>query len=322
MRTLGVVEALNEALHQAMAEDDTVIVLGENIRYGNRAETAGLDQRFAPGRVMDMPISEAAFTGFANGAAMAGLRPVIEFQVAGLIYPAFDQIVNQAAKLRLMLGGQSPVPVTFFLMGSGGGDGRAGQHSDNPYPLLMHAGIKTVVPSTPADAKGLMLAAIFEDDPVAILVPPGVLGASGEVPATAERTPLAEGVIRRTGGDVTVCAVGHMVPIALDVAERLAPEGIGVEVWDPRSLLPLDKRGLEASVRGTGRLVVADDSARTCGFGAEIAGLVAERCFDALRAPIKRVTRADVTVPYATPIEEAVLPGAAGLEQAIRSVAA
>ena len=121
---------------------------------------------------------------------------------------------------------------------------------------------------------------------------------------------------------MTVCAVGHMVPIALEVAERLAPEGIGVEVWDPRSLLPLDKRGLEASVRGTGRLVVADDSARTCGFGAEIAGLVAERCFDALRAPIKRVTRADVTVPYATPIEEAVLPGAAGLEQAIRSVAA
>ena len=321
MRSLGVSEALNEALHQAMAEDDSVIVLGENVRHGYRAETSGLDERFGPDRVLDMPISEAAFTGFANGAAMAGLRPVVEFQVAGLIYPAFDQIVNQAAKLRLMLGGQSLIPVTFFLMGAGAGGGRAGQHSDNPYPLLMHAGIKTVMPATPADAKGLMLAAVFENDPVAVLVPAGVLGAKGDVPEAATRTPLAEGVVRRPGGDVTVCAVGHMVPVAIEVADRLAPQGIDVEVWDPRSLLPLDKRGLIESVRRTGRLVVADDSARTCGFGAEIAALVAERCFDALRAPIRRLTRADVTIPYATPIELAALPDAGRLEQVIRSVA-
>ena len=198
VRTLTYVAALNEALHQAMAEDDSVIVLGENIRNGVRAETRGLDERFDAGRVLDMPISEAAFTGFANGAAMAGLRPVVEFQVSSLIYPAFDQIVNQAAKLRLMLGGQGRIPVTFFLMGAGAGGGRAGQHSDNPYPLLMHAGIKTLMPATPEDAKGMMLAAIFEDDPVALVAPAGLLGESGEVPeaSAGPRSPEACGAGR------------------------------------------------------------------------------------------------------------------------------
>ena len=322
MRTLGYVAALNEALHQAMAEDDSMVVLGENIRNGVRAETRGLDERFDAARVLDMPISEAAFTGFANGAAMAGLRPVVEFQVSSLIYPAFDQIVNQAAKLRLMLGGQGRIPVTFFLMGAGAGGGRAGQHSDNPYPLLMHAGIKTLMPATPEDAKGMMLAAIFEDDPVALVAPANLLGEEGHVPEEAYRTPLARGVRRREGGDVTVCAVGHLVPAALEAAERLARTGIEVEVWDPRSLLPFDKAGLAASVVKTGRLVVADDSGRTCGFAAEVAGLVAERCFHALKAPIKRVTRADVTVAYSTPIEAAVLPDGERIEDAVRALAA
>ena len=322
MRTLGYVAALNEALHQAMAQDESVMVLGENIRNGVRAETRRLDERFAAGRVLDMPISEAAFTGFANGAAMAGLRPVVEFQVPSLIFPAFDQIVNQAAKLRLMLGGQGRIPVTFFLMGAGAGGGRAGQHSDNPYPLLMHAGIKTVVPATPQDAKGLLLAAIFEDDPVALVAPAGLLGASGEVPTEPCRTPLAQGLRRREGHDVTVCAVGHLVPAALEVAERLSCDGIEVEVWDPRSLLPFDKAGLAASVAKTGRLVVADDSGRTCGFAAEVAGLVAERCFHMLRAPIKRVTRADVTISYSTPIEAAALPDGDQIESAVRAVMA
>ena len=322
MRTLTYVGALNEALHQAMAEDDSVIVLGENIRNGVRAETRGLDERFAAGRVLDMPISEAAFTGFANGAAMAGLRPVVEFQVSSLIYPAFDQIVNQAAKLRLMLGGQGRIPVVFFLMGAGAGGGRAGQHSDNPYPLLMHAGIKTLMPATPKDAKGLMLAAIFENDPVALVAPAGLLGESGEVPEAAYRTPLARGALRREGRDVTVCATGHLVAAALGTADRLTRCGIEVEVWDPRSLLPFDKEGLAASVEKTGRLVIADDSGRTCGFAAEVAGLAAERFFHALKAPIKRITRADVTVAYSTPIESAVLPDGKQIENAVRAVMA
>ena len=322
MREMTYVQALNEALHQAMTEDPTVFILGENIRDGMRPETAGLDDAFAPERVLDMPISEAAFTGFANGAALAGMRPVVEFQVASLMFPAFDQIVNQAAKLPLMLGGQAHIPITFFLMGAGAGGGRAGQHSDNPYTFLVHAGIKTVCPATPADAKGLMLAAIFENDPVAIVVNANLLRTTGEVPAGSERTPLASGKVRRAGTDVTVCAIGSLVPAALEAAERLAQDGIEVEVWDPRSLLPFDKEGLAASVAKTGRLVVTDDSARTCGFAAEVAGLVAERCFDSLRAPIKRVTRADVTVPYSTPIEHAILPAAAELESAIRAIAA
>ena len=322
MREMTYVQALNEALHQAMSEDPSVFMIGENIRGGMRPEAAGLDEAFAPERVLDMPISEAAFTGFANGAALAGMRPVVEFQVASLMFPAFDQIVNQAAKLPLMLGGQAHIPITFFLMGAGAGGGRAGQHSDNPYTFLVHAGIKTVVPATPADAKGLMLAAIFEDDPVAVVVNANLLGTTGDVPAGSDRTPLAKGTIRRPGRDATVCAVGALVPAALDAAGRLADDGIDVEVWDPRSLLPFDKEGLAASVAKTGRLVIADDSARTCGFAAEVAGLVAERCFDSLRGPIKRVTRADVTVPYSTPIEHAMLPAAGELEAAVRALAA
>ena len=321
MREMTFVQALNEALHQAMTEDDSVFMIGENIRGGVRAETVGLDDAFGPQRVMDMPISEAAFTGFANGAALAGMRPVVEFQVASLMFPAFDQIVNQAAKLPLMLGGQAHIPITFFLMGAGAGGGRAGQHSDNPYTFLVHAGIKTVVPATPADAKGLMLAAIFENDPVAVVINSNLLGTTGEVPAGSERTALATGKVRRAGTDVTVCAVGTLVPAALEAAGRLAQDGIDVEVWDPRSLLPFDKDGLAASVAKTGRLVVADDSARTCGFAAEVSGLIAERCFDSLRSPIKRVTRADVTVPYSTPIEHAMLPAAGELEAAVRAIA-
>lgn len=322
MRELTFIEAINEAFHQAMAADESVIVLGENIRAGVRAETRGLDEQFGPARVLDMPISEAAFTGFANGAALAGMRPVIEFQVASLIYPAFDQVVNQAAKLPLMLGGQAHIPVVFFLMGAGAGGGRAGQHSDNPYPFLLHAGIKTVYPSTPEDAKGLMMAAIAEDDPVAFVAHSALARTTGDVPEAAYRTPLANGVTRREGSDVTVCAVGHLVPVALEVADRLAADGIDVEVWDPRSLLPFDKAGLAASIEKTGRLVVIDDSAQTCGFGAEVAGFAAERCFGALKAPVRRISRADVTIAFSTPIEQATLPDAGKLERAIRAAAA
>ena len=239
MREMTFVQALNEALHQAMSEDPSVFIIGENIRGGMRPETNGLDAAFASDRVLDMPISEAAFTGFANGAALAGMRPVVEFQVASLMFPAFDQIVNQAAKLPLMLGGQAHIPITFFLMGAGAGGGRAGQHSDNPYTFLVHAGIKTVVPATPADAKGLLLAAIFEDDPVAVVVNANLLGSTGEVPSGGDRTPLAKGTVRRTGRDATVCAVGALVPAALEAADRLAEDGIDVEVWGPPQPPPL-----------------------------------------------------------------------------------
>jgi pyruvate dehydrogenase E1 component beta subunit len=319
-RPLTYIAAINEALHQEMAADPSVLVIGENIRGVKRPETSGLDAAFGSDRVVDMPISEAAFTGFATGAALTGGRPVVEFQVSSLVFCAFDQLANQAAKLPLMLGGQRHLPTTYLVMGAGAGGGRAGQHSDNPYPYLLHAGIKTAIPSTPKDAKGVMIAAIREDDPVAVFAPPALLAQEGEVPEEPYATPLGKGVVRRSGADVTLVAVGHLVNDALAVAAALADDGLSVEVWDPVSLLPLDKAGLAESVRKTGRLVVFDDSNRTCSFAAEVSSLVAERCFDSLKAPIKRITRADVTTPYSHPIEQATLPSRERLGAAIRAL--
>jgi pyruvate/2-oxoglutarate/acetoin dehydrogenase E1 component len=318
-RQLTFLQAMNEALRQEMARDPAIVIYGEDI--DSRVETKGLLAAFGPGRVVPMPISEAGFTGMATGAALAGARPVVVFQVSSLIFPAFDQIVNQAAKLPLMLGGQGWLPVTYLVMGCGAAGGRAGQHSDNPYPYLLHAGIKSVMPSSPQDAKGLLTAALREDDPVAFFGPVRLAGQSGPVPEEAYVLPLGQGEVRRRGWDVTVVAVGCRVAEALTAAEELAGEGVDAEVWDPRSLLPFDKSGLCESVRRTGRLVVFDDSARTCGFAAEVASLVAERCFP-LKAPIKRVTRSDVTVPFSIALEPEVLPTREKLKTAVRAVMA
>ncbi len=317
-RTLTYVAALNEAFHQAMSADPSVIILGENIRRGVRAETRGLDEAFGDDRVIDMPISEAAFTGYATGAALEGLRPVVEFQVASLMFPAFDQIVNQAAKLPLMLGGQRHIPVTYLVMGAGAGGGRAGQHSDNPYAFLIHAGIKTVYPSNGHDVKGLMLSAIRENDPVALIAPATLLGHESEVPEAPYEIPFASGAMRRRGRDVTVVAVGHLVNDALSVADTLEQAGISVAVWDPRTLFPLDKQGLVEAVAETGRVVFFDDSTRTCGFAAELMSVVCERGFKHLKASPQRVTRAEATIAYSTDIEQATLPTRTRLERAIR----
>ncbi len=321
-RDLTFTEALNEALVQEMARDQSVIVLGENIRGQGRGEMRGLQDAFGDDRIIDMPISEAAMTGIGTGAALAGGRPVIHYQISSLIFPSFDQLVDQAAKLPLMLGGQGHVATTYLVMGCGSAGGRAGQHSDNPYPYLIHAGIKSVMPATPADAKGLTITAIREDDPVAVFVPVRLMAAKGPVGEEADAIPLAQGVVRRAGRDVTVVAVGHLVHDAIASAEFLAADGIEIEVWDPRSLLPLDRTGLAASVAKTGRAVLFDDSHRSCGFAAEVASIIAENCFGDLKAPVKRVTRADVTVPFGQHIEEEVLPDRRRLEAAIRAVMA
>ena len=319
-RERGYIEALNEALHHEMARDATVILLGEDIRGSFRGETRGIEAAFGSNRIIDMPVSEAAMIGLATGAALAGARPVVQFQVSSLIFPAFDQLVNQAAKLPLMLGGQGHVAATYLVMGSGAGGGRAGQHSDNPYAYLIHAGIKSVAPSTPADAKGLTIAAIREDDPVAIFVPASAAAIRGPVAATGEPIPLGRGVVRRVGRDLTIVAVGHLVADALVAAESLGEDGIEACVWEPRSLLPLDRDGLAAAVEATGRVVIFDDSARNCGFAAELAASIAERCHGALKAPLRRVTRADVTIPYSRPLEARVLPDRARLESAARAL--
>ncbi|MCK9510795.1 MAG: alpha-ketoacid dehydrogenase subunit beta [Pigmentiphaga sp.] len=319
-RRLRYLQAMNEAYLQEMTRDPDTIILGEDIRGGIRGETKGLLEAFGPERVLDTPISEAGFVGFATGAAMAGLRPLVQFQVPSLIYVAFDQLVNQAAKLRLMMGGQAKIPVTYTIMVAGARGGVAGQHSDNPYPYLLHAGFKLVCPSTPYDAKGLLTSAIREDDPVVFMAPAMALAQRGPVPEEPYAIPLGVGEIKRRGTDVTVVAVGHLVPEALAAAEQLREEGIDVQVWDPRSLLPLDKEGLCAAVRDTGRVVIYDDSARTCGFAAELSAILAERVHDVLKAPIKRITRADTPMPYSSPLEKAVLPTPHQLTEAIRTL--
>jgi pyruvate/2-oxoglutarate/acetoin dehydrogenase E1 component len=319
MPWLSYQKALNRALGDELARDPAVFVLGEDIRVAVSNVTAGLFQRFGPDRVLDTPLSEQAFTSFATGAALAGRRPVIEFQIPSLLFLVFEQIANQAHKLSLMTGGQACVPVTYLFPGSGSRTGWAGQHSDHPYSLMVHVGVKTVVPATPTDAYGLLVAAIRDDDPVVVFAPAGALALREDVDyAELGPVPLGVGRVHREGNDVTVVAVGHLVQDALAVADELADEA-SIEVFDPRTLYPFDWDGLAASVAKTGRLVVIDDSNRSCGIGAEILATAAER-FGLAAAPA-RVTRPDGAVlPFALELDRAVQPSRAQLVSAIQGV--
>lgn len=308
MREIRYLEALTEALREEMRRDSKVIVVGEDVRVSMRGVTKGILDEFGPDRIFDTPISEAGFTGLATGAAMAGMRPVVEYQINALIFVAFDQLVDQAQKLRYMMGGQGTIPVTYLVPASGSRRGLAGQHSDHPYPLLVHMGMKAVMPSTPRDAKGLLKAAIREDDPVVVFAPGALLALKGPVPEEEYTIPLGRAEVKREGEDLSIIAVGPLVPEALKAAEQLAQEGISAEVVDPRSLLPLDHATILASVRKTGRVILFDDSNRTCGYAAELAAIIAEEAWESLRAPIRRLTRADVPVPFSPPLENYVLP--------------
>jgi pyruvate dehydrogenase E1 component beta subunit len=316
---LSYLKALNRALADELAADGSVFLLGEDIRVAASNLTAGLLARFGPERVLDTPLSEQAFTSFATGAALAGMRPVIEFQIPSLLFLTFEQIANQAHKFSLMTGGQCRVPVSYVVTGSGSRTGWAGQHSDHPYSLFAHVGIKTVVPATPQDAYGLLRGAIRDDDPVVLFAPAGALGVRADVDyASLVPVPLGVGAVRRPGTDVTVVAVGHLVHDALAVAEELA-DTVSVEVFDPRSLYPFDWDGLSASVARTGRLVVIDDSNRSCGIAGEIIATIVER--QALAAPPRRVTRPDGAVlPFAEALDRAVQPSREQLVAAIHQV--
>jgi len=309
MPKLSYLKALNRALGDELERDPAVFVLGEDIRAAASNVTAGLFDRFGGDRVLDTPLSEQAFTNFATGAALVGMRPVIEFQIPSLLFLVFEQIANQAHKFSLMTGGQCKVPVTYVVPGSGSRTGWAGQHSDHPYSLFAHVGVKTVVPATPADAYGLLVTAIRDDDPVVVFAPSAALGVRDDLDFGAlAPVPLGLGRIARAGDDVTVVALGHLVHDALAVADELAGQGISVEVFDPRTVYPLDVAGLVASVQKTGRLVVIDDSNRTSGFAADVLAVVAENC--TLTAPPRRVTRPDGAVlPFALALDRAVQPG-------------
>ena len=315
MPRLSYRRALTRALSDEMARDESVVVLGEDIRVAAANVTTGLLKKFGPERVRDTPLSEQAFTSFATGAALAGARPVVEFQIPSLLFLVFEQIVNHAHKFPLMTGGQCAVPVTYVVPGSGSRTGWAGQHSDHPYALFAHVGVTTVVPATPADAYGLLVSAIRCDDPVVVFAPAGALDLRADVTDPAP-VPLGRGIVRRAGTDVTVVAVGHLVHDALAVAEELAGQA-SVEVFDPRTLYPFDWDGLVESVSRTGRLVVVDDGNRSCGIAGEIIATVVERV--RLAAPPRRVTRPDGAVlPFAPALDRAVQPGRDQLTAAIQ----
>jgi pyruvate/2-oxoglutarate/acetoin dehydrogenase E1 component len=307
MARLSYLKALQRALADEMARDEAVCVFGEDIRVGVNNVTTGLLARFGADRVVDTPLSEQAFTSFATGAAMAGRRPVIEFQIPSLLFLVFEQIANQAHKFSLMTGGQTRIPVTYFVPGSGSRTGWAGQHSDHPYSLFAHVGVKTAVPATPTDAYGLLATAIRDDDPVVVFAPAGSLGVRDDVDIAAlAPVPLGVGRVHREGDDVTVVALGHLVQTALSVADELAGH-ISIEVFDPRTVYPFDWAGLAASLAKTGRLVVIDDSNRSCGIGAEIVASAAEGM--RLDAPPARVTRPDGAVlPFALALDQAIQP--------------
>ncbi len=322
MRTISFTRAINEALAEEMERDPAVFVMGEDVRVGAFAATRGLVERFGPERVRNTPLSEAGFAGAGVGAALAGLRPVVEIEFASFFYCCWDQVCNQAGKLRYMSGGQARLPITFRCVYGATGSAAA-QHSEVVYPQFLSApGLKIVVPSDPADMKGLLKAAIRDDNPV-LVFEHGRLGAThGPVPDGDHVVPLGAGAVKREGKDVTAIAIGAMVPKTLAVAERLAGEGISVEVFDPRTLVPLDEEGMLRSVAKTGRVVIVDEGHTRGGAAADLAAIIVDRGFDLLNAPIKRVTALDVPIPFSPPLEQYVLPDETKIEAAIRAVLA
>jgi len=332
MSAMNMIQAINSALDTMMQRDDSVVVFGEDVGYfgGVFRCTAGLQKKYGHHRVFDSPISEAGIMGTAIGMGVYGLRPVAEIQFADYIYPAFDQLVSEAARLRYRSGGEFHAPLTVRAP-SGGGIFGGQTHSQSPESIFTHVcGLKTVVPSNPYDAKGLLIAAIEDDDPVVFFEPkriyngpfdghhdrpltPWAKHAMGEVPDDYYRIPLGKAAIVRSGRRITVLSYGTMVHVCL---AAVAEAGIDAEVIDLRSLLPLDLDTIVESVSKTGRCIVVHEATRTCGFGAELVAVVQEHCFWCLEAPIERVTGWDTPYPHA--LEWAYFPGPARVIKALQ----
>lgn len=324
MPELRYVRAVAEALAEEMVRDERVVLLGEDVGApgGTFGATRGLYQQFGKDRVRDTPISETAIVGAAIGAAVNGLRPVVEIMFMDFIATCWDQVVNQMAKMRYMFGGQVRLPLVVRTH-VGAGLNAGPQHSGSLEAWAVHVpGLKVVMPSTPADAKGLLKAAIRDDNPVIVVENKTLYAMKGEVPSGEHLVPIGRADVKREGHDVTVVALSRMVHEALRAAEVLAGEGISVEVLDPRTLSPLDRETLLASVGKTGRLVIAHEAWGPCGVGAEIAAVVAEQAFGALKASILRVTPPFTPVPFSPPMETFWLPGAQRIAAAVREVLA
>lgn len=313
-------QALNDAMRQEMERDPNVFIIGEDVgKFGGCfGVTKGLFEQFGERRVRDTPISESAIVGAAAGAASAGLRPIAELMFVDFIGVAMDQLFNQAAKMRFMFGGKAKVPMV-LRMPQGAGVNAAAQHSQSLEAWFMHIpGIKVCIPSTPADAKGLLVSAIRDDNPVVFLEHKMLYGLEGEVDDDLYETPMGCGRVVREGSDVTIVATALMVHRALEAADILAKDGISVEVVDPRTLVPLDKECILSSVRKTHALVVVQEAVKTAGAGAEIAAMVAEEGIEYLDAPIVRLGAPFCPVPFSPPLEQAYMPSVEKIVQAVR----
>ncbi|MBW0928421.1 alpha-ketoacid dehydrogenase subunit beta [Priestia megaterium] len=321
-RKLSMSEAINEAMKLAMRKDENVVLLGEDVAGGAEIDhlqddeawggvlgvTKGLVQEFGRERILDTPISEAAYIGAAMGAAATGLRPVAELMFNDFIGCCLDQVLNQGAKFRYMFGGKAEVPVTIRTT-HGAGFRAAAQHSQSLYALFTSIpGIKVVVPSNPYDAKGLLLAAIEDNDPVIFFEDKTLYNMKGEVPEGYYTIPLGKADVKREGTDLTIVAIGKQVNTALAAADQLSHKGIDVEVVDPRSLSPFDEETILSSVEKTNQLIVIDEANPRCSIATDIAALVADKGFDMLDAPIKRITAPHTPVPFSPPLEDIYLP--------------
>jgi len=314
------IQAINDTLFEEFRRDSSVILFGEDVEISLFGDTRGLSQEFGPARIRNTPISEALITGMALGAAAAGHRVIAHLMFSNFMYTGFDSIANQASKLRYMTGGQVNFPVT-YIAAYGGGKSIAAHHSDTPYPLLMNlGGINVVVPSTAFDAKGLLKTCIRGNDPSFFLEAGGRGGEMGEVPDEDYTIPLGKGVIRIEGADVTIVAIGSMVKLAMTAATGLNKDGISAEVIDPRTLVPLDEDMILSSVKKTGRLVIVDESRDRCSAASHIAAVVADRAFNDLKAPIKRVTVANVAMPYAPNLERLVMPSVDRISEVVNQL--
>jgi len=314
--------ALNEAIKLAMRKDDHVILMGEDVAGGANVDhlqddeawggvlgvTKGIVQEFGRERVLDTPISEAGYIGAAMAAASTGLRPIAELMFNDFIGTCLDQVLNQGAKFRYMFGGKAEVPITIRTT-HGAGFRAAAQHSQSLYALFTSIpGLKVIVPSTPYDAKGLLLAAIEDQDPVIFFEDKTLYNMTGYVPEEYYTLPIGKADIKREGADVTIVAVGKQVHTALQAAEQLSLRGIEAEVLDPRSLSPLDEEAVLTSVEKTNRLVIVDEANPRCSIAADIASLAADKGFDSLDAPVKKVTAPHTPVPFSPPLEDLYLP--------------
>lgn len=316
------VAAIQEALAEEMRRDERVFLIGEDVRIGVFPSTRGLHAEFGDKRVIDTPISELAVAGAGIGAAVTGLRPIVDLMFGTFLYLAFDQIANQAGAMRYMYGGQTRAPLVFMAQ-SGAGSSAGHHHSQAVHQFFMNMPqIKVILPSTPYDGKGLLKAAIRDDNPVVFLHSLSLGGKRGEVPDEEYLIPIGAADIKRGGSDVTICAVGPTVYAALTAARQLAADGIEAEVIDLRSLSPWDKQTVLASVAKTGRFVAVDESFPVCSAASEWAATVAEEAFAALKAPVQRVTNVDVPMPFSPVLEKAVLPSAADVVAAVRKTMA